>query len=131
MIKVSCAVLLAGGKVLVAQRSETMSHPLKWEFPGGKVEKGESEEGSLIREITEELEVEIDIKNRLSPVMHSYGDKTILLIPFIAQIARGEIKLKEHKAYLWLAPGELLQLDWAEADLPIVQELISLFPRLV
>ena len=104
-----------------------MSMPLKWEFPGGKVEEGESLESSLIREIEEELSLKILLGERLNPVTHDYGGFQILLIPFLAQIESGHLMLLEHQSYKWLALPELLPLDWAEADLPVAKEVYQKF----
>lgn len=126
MINVSCAIIINDkNKVFVAQRSSAMHLPLKWEFPGGKVEEDETAEESLIREIKEELGIGIEIIRSLDPNTHAYGDKVIHLIPFIAKIQQGSIHLKEHADYLWLNPNELLDLDWAEADIPIVKAFLE------
>lgn len=126
MIDVSCAIIInRNGEVLVTQRSSFMNLPLKWEFPGGKLEKGERAEDCLIREIREELNVTIQLNKKMSVVLHNYGHQKIRLMPFQATITEGEIKLTEHAAYLWLKADELTYLDWAEADLPILQEYLS------
>lgn len=78
MINVSCAIIINDeNKVFVAQRSSEMHPPLKWEFPGGKIEEDETAEESLIREIKEELGVDIEIIQSLVPNTHAYGDKII------------------------------------------------------
>ncbi|HEY0897257.1 MAG TPA: (deoxy)nucleoside triphosphate pyrophosphohydrolase, partial [Sphingobacteriaceae bacterium] len=121
MIEVACAIILgADGRVLAAQRSGAMSMPDKWEFPGGKLEQGESAESCLVREIREELDVEVRVIEALEPNIHSYASTTIRLIPFTCRIVLGEIRLREHRACRWVRPGELLALDWAEADIPCV-----------
>ena len=126
MIDVTCAIIKSNGKILCVQRSESMGMPLKWEFPGGKVEEGESEEACLIREIQEELGLVSEIVERLTEKFHDYGNSlTIRLIPFICEILEGELSLKEHKQSRWLEKSELLGLDWAEADLPIAMNFIQ------
>ncbi|WP_291859247.1 (deoxy)nucleoside triphosphate pyrophosphohydrolase [Marinilabilia sp.] len=125
-IKVICAIISFGSRVLVVQRGEGMSMPLKWEFPGGKVEKGESEEACVKREIKEELDIEIKLLKRLTPVRHSYPHVSIELIPFQADFYRGEVNLLEHKQYLLLDKQQLGDLDWADADVPIVNEYMEL-----
>ncbi|QEM06764.1 (deoxy)nucleoside triphosphate pyrophosphohydrolase [Mucilaginibacter rubeus] len=126
MIKVTCAIIVnAGGLVLVAQRSETMSLPLKWEFPGGKIEPGETAEACLIREIKEELHVDVEIVSSLPPNTHKYPNVTIQLIPFVCRITSAQVLLKEHRDFKWLPKDELLALDWAEADVPIVKHYIE------
>lgn len=125
MVDVSCAIILDDqGRVLVTRRSGTMPLPLKWEFPGGKLEPGETPEECLIREIREELDVDIDVVEPRPPSVH-HGSKTIRLIPFICRIIAGEINLREHEAYCWIEPPELKELDWAPADVPIVQEFLK------
>lgn len=126
MIDVSCAIIIdENGNVLVAQRSKIMTLPLKWEFPGGKVELGETAESSIIREIKEELNVNIEIVNALPDNIHTYGVKKIRLIPFVCKIKSGSIYLKEHATYRWLQPEQMLGIDWADADLPIVYDFIQ------
>ncbi|MBW3467222.1 (deoxy)nucleoside triphosphate pyrophosphohydrolase [Arthrospiribacter ruber] len=127
-IRVTCAIIVHKGRVLAAQRSEKMHLSLKWEFPGGKVESSENEEECLIREVKEELNLDIDVLEKLSPNVHQYPKKKkIVLIPFLCHYKGGELSLKEHKSAAWLSPSELLNLDWAEADIPIVEEFIKLF----
>jgi 8-oxo-dGTP diphosphatase len=125
VLKVACAIIERDGKVLAAQRDESMSMPLKWEFPGGKLEDGEDPSDCLVREIREELEVNIDILHALSPVVYDYGSWIIELLPFVCEITGGDIVLHEHRAALWMTPGELPTLDWPEADLPVLREYLE------
>jgi 8-oxo-dGTP diphosphatase len=126
IINVACAIIVIENKILVTQRSEKMKLPLKWEFPGGKLEENESEIDCIKREIKEEINVEIEVLRKLSNSIYDYGDFKINLIPFIAKHILGEIKLTEHSDYKLLEKVELLSLDWAEADLPIVEEFLKL-----
>ncbi|WP_234408328.1 (deoxy)nucleoside triphosphate pyrophosphohydrolase [Marinilabilia salmonicolor] len=125
-IKVTCAIISFGTKCLVVQRGSEMNMPLKWEFPGGKVERGESEEACIKREIKEELAIEIELQSRLTPVFHDYAEISIELIPFLARYKHGEIQLREHKQYLLLEKKQLKDLAWAEADLPVLKEYLHL-----
>jgi 8-oxo-dGTP diphosphatase len=125
-VAVTCAIILKESKILVVQRSETMKLPLKWEFPGGKIEKGEDEEDCIKREIREELNIEIELISRLTPSHFDYHNFSIELIPFFANYLDGEIKLTEHKNFLLLKKEELTELDWAEADIPILNEFLAL-----
>jgi len=125
-IKVTCAIILLNRKILAVQRSENMKLPLKWEFPGGKIENGEGEEDCIKREIMEELNITIDLITRLSPSHFDYPTFSIELIPFVANYLDGEIKLAEHKQYLLLEKEDLTRLDWAEADIPILKEFLKL-----
>ena len=126
MINVTCAIILINGKILVAQRSEKMKLPLKWEFPGGKLEEDENEIDCIKREIKEEINIEIEILRRLSISYYDYGPFKIKLIPFLANYISGDIQLSEHNDYRLLDKSELLNLDWAEADIPIVEEFLKL-----
>ncbi len=126
-IPVVCALIIRNGSVLCAQRSERMALPLKWEFPGGKLEPNELPEAALKRESLEELGVEIEIGSALQVSEYSYdGVRTIRLIPFLANIIDGnEPKAHEHSEIRWVPNSELLQLDWAAADVPIVHEYLN------
>lgn len=127
MINVTCAIIEKDGKVLCAQRSELMNLPLKWEFPGGKVEAGETNENCIVREIEEELGLKISILDSLPPSIFQYpNSKEICLLPFICRIEAGEINLKEHKQIKWLSLSELKTLDWAAADIPILENYLAL-----
>lgn len=128
MIEVSCGIILKEGKILVAQRNSKGKLPLKWEFPGGKLEKGETAEQSLIREIKEELNIDIEIKSALTPVEHHYKEFSIRLIPFICNYLGGSLINKEHEDVQWVSNRELPEFDWAAADIPIVRELLNLVP---
>lgn len=126
-IKVTCAIIVGSdGKVLVAQRSDKMSLPFKWEFPGGKIEPDELPERCLIREIKEELDIEIEVVTQLPINIHHYANISIELIPFICRHTTGTIILKEHANFKWLPKNELLALDWADADVPILIYYLNL-----
>ncbi|MHC1775019.1 MAG: (deoxy)nucleoside triphosphate pyrophosphohydrolase [Lentimicrobium sp.] len=127
MIDVTCAIIIKGNRILVTQRSEIMNLPLKWEFPGGKVEKYETEENCLRREIKEELNIEIGECLRLDSKIHEYENFTIKLVPFISEYLSGELLLSEHKAFKWLLPEELTTLDWAPADILVLNEFLNYY----
>jgi 8-oxo-dGTP diphosphatase len=126
MINVTCAIIIKDDKILVTQRSEKMKLPLKWEFPGGKLESNETEVECIKREIKEELNIEIVVLKALQNRIFDYIDFKINLIPFVVCYTSGEIKLTEHKQFKLFNKAELLNLDWAEADLSIVNELLNL-----
>ncbi len=119
-LRVACAIIEQNGKVLAAQRSEHMSLPLKWEFPGGKIDEGETASECLKREVREELGIEVMIHEPFPEVTYSYPTFSVTLYPSRCTIVSGEIVLHEHKAIVWLAPEELHGLDWADADWPII-----------
>jgi len=124
-IHVSCAIIERDGRVLAAQRSRSMSMPLKWEFPGGKIREGERPESCLKRELVEEMGVRVSVGAALPTTTHRYPSFTITLYPFVCSICSGEITLHEHAACAWLPPEELASLDWAEADHPVLESYIE------
>jgi 8-oxo-dGTP diphosphatase len=119
-MRVACAIIEQDDKILAVQRSERMNLPLKWEFPGGKIHQGESPEQCVVREVSEELSLQIAVVRSLSPVSHDYPDFSVTLYPFICSVVSGEITLHEHKALLWLSSPQLWSLDWVAADFPII-----------
>ena len=125
LIKVTCGIIIRQRKVLVAQRSEKMRIPLKWEFPGGKIEQDETAEDCLLRELKEELNIEGKLLQKLPPKDHDYGTFAIRLIPFIARYTAGDIILTEHKDFKWVSKDELKSLDWADADRPILDDFLK------
>jgi 8-oxo-dGTP diphosphatase len=128
-IHVACALIERNGLVLAAQRSAVMSLPLKWEFPGGKLETGESAEECLRRELVEEMGVTIAVGRPLPLHTHSYDTFTVTLYPFVCSLESDTITLHEHAAMIWLPPGELHTLDWAEADWPVLEAYVRLFSQ--
>jgi len=123
MNQVTCAIIMDKEGVLVTQRSQQMPHPLKWEFPGGKVKIGEKPEVCIHREIREELGIEISVERMLSTVVFTYGSDSFELIPFICQHLEGVIELAEHSQVRWVPVEELEQLDWLDADVEVVKIL--------
>lgn len=122
---VLCAIIIFPSGILAVQRSERMSLPLTWEFPGGKLEPGETEADCLRREIREELNIDITLDQRLTPVEHHYPHISIQLIPYTARYLSGTLTLREHKAYRFLQKEELEGLDWAAADVGVVREVVG------
>jgi 8-oxo-dGTP diphosphatase len=120
MIDVCCAIILNGSKILAVQRGPGSSHPMKWEFPGGKIQLNETAEKCIVREIEEELKVRIKIVNQLLSIDFDYGTKQISLIPFVCKIVSGEIILTEHIAKRWFNFDEWETIDWSGADRELI-----------
>ncbi|WP_346862220.1 NUDIX domain-containing protein [uncultured Draconibacterium sp.] len=120
MIQVTCALIVSEGKVLIAQNKEDSDHPFQWEFPGGKLKAGETEEQCICREIKEELELEIRVLERLPGVEYDYGIKNIMLIPFVCSIESGELKLNDHIKTAWIEMAELGTVDFSAADKKLI-----------
>jgi 8-oxo-dGTP diphosphatase len=122
MIAVTCAIIRNDeNEILVVQKGEATDHPFKWEFPGGKLAQEETEEGCIIREIDEELSMEIVICGKLEAVNHDYGRKKIRLIPFICDTLDDMPFLTEHIAYKWVEEKDLMTIDFSEADVFVAQ----------
>ncbi|MCU0462678.1 MAG: (deoxy)nucleoside triphosphate pyrophosphohydrolase, partial [Bacteroidales bacterium] len=126
MIRVTCAIIRnEDNEVLAVQRGEKTDHPYKWEFPGGKLKERESEEECIIREIKEELSIDIVICSRLADVDFDYGRKHILLIPFVCDTLDDLPLLTEHVAFKWMDPVSLKNLDFSEADLIVADNYLK------
>jgi 8-oxo-dGTP diphosphatase len=111
-------------QLLCALRSGTMSMPGLWEFPGGKLESGETVEACLMREIEEELGCRIKVGDFIEDVVHDYPAVRVRLITHYAEITAGTPFPREHARLEWLSLSELEKLDWAPADVPTVQKLV-------
>lgn len=128
-IDVACAVIVRHDrKILAARRPKGKCLAGKWEFPGGKIEDAETSSDALIREIREELGTEIELILALPIVAYSYSDFHIRLHPWLCRIVGPEPVATEHEAITWLSQKALHTLDWAEADLPILDFLPSVLP---
>lgn len=103
-----------------------MSLPLKWEFPGGKIKEGESPESCLRRELLEELGLEVEVGHALPPVTYRYPDFAITLYPCLCRVCpSAEISLNEHDRAAWFLPEELVNIDWAAADVGVMRNYLE------
>lgn len=125
-LEVSAAVIVKDGLVFAAQRGNHGELAHKWEFPGGKIESGETPEQALIREIQEELDTTIEITSLLATVEYEYETFSISLHGFFCRIVSGNLLLKEHEASRWLSVEELRIIDFGGADAELVQSINSL-----
>lgn len=124
MLKVVCAIISDDlGRYLLVQRASGMRHPLKWEFPGGKVEPDEQPEQAIRRELREELEIEVATRRILSTTVWEYPGKKIGLIPIICELRLNHIRLREHRDHGWFFLEELGKIDLLEADRAILNQL--------
>ena len=119
-IRVVAAVIVEDNRIFATQRGYG---PYKdwWEFPGGKIEQGESAEEALKREILEELDTEIEVGDRLSVIEYDYPEFHLSMDCFWARVIRGDLILKEHESARWLSPEKIDNVDWLPADRTILE----------
>lgn len=123
IIRVVGAAIIQDGQVLCLQRGQEMSLAGLWEFPGGKLEAGETEAQALAREIKEELTLEIEVGDWVTTAEYAYEFATIQLAVYKAKILSGSLTLLEHQASRWVQPQDLMSLEWAPVDIPAAQLL--------
>ena len=121
-VRVAAAVIYDGDRYFATQRGYGDWKDF-WEFPGGKIEPGETPEEALVREIREELEMEISIAGRLAEVEYDYPEFHLSMVCYIARISEGQPVLKEHEAARWLKKEELDEVGWLPADRFVVEML--------
>ena len=126
-IEVVAGVIEHDGKILCMERAQGKYDyvSFKWEFPGGKIEEGESKEDALRRELREEMEMDVEITGHFLDVYHEYPDFTMNMYSFTCKAKNKEFKMNVHNDFKGLEKSELKTLDWAAADLPIVEKIMS------
>lgn len=127
LISVVAALITHDNKILCMQRKESKYDYIsrKFEFPGGKIEEGESEVDALKRELMEEMDMEVKVGNKFLSVEHEYPDFVLNMQVYACQASSTEFVRKEHISHVWAPKQELLTLDWAAADLPVVHKLLE------
>jgi 8-oxo-dGTP diphosphatase len=124
-IRVTAAILARDGKVLIARRRPGAHQANRWEFPGGKIEPGESPAQCLRRELQEEFSIETTVGEYLGSNFHRYRFGTIELMAFRVAWKGGRLTLRDHGAVRWAEPSDLADVDFSPADIPIAEKIRS------
>ncbi|BBO93235.1 (deoxy)nucleoside triphosphate pyrophosphohydrolase [Desulfosarcina ovata] len=124
IIKVTAAILEKNGQIIIAQRKSGDHLSGLWEFPGGKIEPGESPEACLARELNEEFNIEVTIGDFLGSNVHHYDHISIELMAYRASWVSGTISMNDHKAYRWVTVDQLTEYEFTSADVPFVDMLL-------
>ena len=125
MVKVTAGILIKGKKIFIAQRPDNKRFGGRWELPGGKLETGESGEECIIRELEEELGIEVKEAKHFLTIEHFYSNLSVNLSSYIIKEWKGEVELKEHQAMKWVNINQAIESDILEADLPILEKLLK------
>lgn len=124
MINVVAAILEKENKILIARKREGKPLAGYWEFPGGKIENGETPEEALIRELYEEMSIKIKVKKYVGESIYNYGEgKIVSLKGFMAKIEEGNIRLTDHDQYKWVTLKEIKNYKIAPADIPLIENI--------
>lgn len=121
-IKVVAAIIKKDGKIFATQRGYGKFKD-GWEFPGGKIETGETPEEALMREIIEELDTVIEVGELIDTVEYDYPDFHLSMECYLCRVVSGSLRLCEHKAAKWLEKEELNSVDWLPADVELMERL--------
>ncbi len=126
-INVSAGIVMNEKKVLITRRAQTEQFAGGWEFPGGKVEEGETFEECLARELKEELGIDVSVGTFCASIVHDYETFKINLKAYYCQVTSGVISLSVHDKYAWVQIDKLLEVDLLPADIPIAKEIMEAF----
>ncbi|WP_018213069.1 8-oxo-dGTP diphosphatase MutT [Desulfitobacterium hafniense] len=128
MKDVTAAIIIRGEEVLIVRRAPGEKHAGSWEFPGGKVEPGETPEACLKRELAEEFGIEAEVQKFIKAGLYEYPQGSIRLLTYLVKILHGEIELRVHDRCEWVGVNQLLNYELLPADVPIadyLQEYLS------
>lgn len=120
---VVAGLVIRNGRVLIAQRTAAQAMPLQWEFPGGKVEPGEDPPSALVRELREELAIEVSVGRVWDVLFHAYPTFDLIMIVYPCRMTAGDPVAAEVAAFEWVAPDRLREWDVLAADQPLITRL--------
>jgi 8-oxo-dGTP diphosphatase len=127
MITVTAAILIHENKFLIARRKSSIRHAGKWEFPGGKLEIGETPEQCLTREIKEEFSIEISVDRFFCESTYTYNRGAVHVLSYVASWLSGEITPVDHDDYVWAVARDLLEYDLLPADIPLAKKIMDTY----
>ena len=125
MKQVTAGIIIDGGNIFIARRGHNSSLPGLWEFPGSKIEAGETPEECLKRELHEEFNIEVQVGSLYCESAYHYDHGAINLLCYMAQHISGDFVLTVHDTFAWAAFEELRDYDFAPADVPVVEKIIE------
>lgn len=120
---VTAAIIHHEGKYLITRRKATAPYPLLWEFPGGKLEKNEDPRDCVVRELKEELDIEIEVQGLHDAIYHRYPEKPVLVLAYCCRWIGGIITDLDVSEHRWVLPNELALYDFLPADIPLIEQL--------
>jgi 8-oxo-dGTP diphosphatase len=123
IMKVTAAIIIKDHKILIAQKGAQGRFAYKWEFPGGKIDPGETPEQCIVRELLEELKIGIQVDRFFTECIHVYPTGRIIVLAYYCSWKSGDITLTEHNAYKWITVAELDQYNFAPADILLADKL--------
>jgi len=124
---VTAAIIIHNGKVLLTKRKADVPYPLLWEFPGGKVEPGEDPRDCMVREIREELAIEVAVTGIYEVIYHKYPERSVLVLAYRCQWQSGEIIDLDVSEHRWTCPRELIKFQLLPADIPLAEKICEEF----
>jgi len=128
-IRVTAGVITENDQVLITRRGPKENNAGGWEFPGGKIENNETPQECLVRELKEELSIDVAVDKFCTEVNHDYGQMSIILIAYYCTIIDGEIRISVHDKYKWVKINDLLEYDLLPADIPIAKKVIEEYKK--
>jgi mutator protein MutT len=125
MIDVVAGVISLDGKILIARRNDDKHMGGLWEFPGGKIEVGETPQQCIVRELLEEFNINVEAGGFIAESIFDYGEKIVRLMGYDVKYLNGDFVLSDHSEIAWIAKDQFSQFEFAPADLPIIEKLLS------
>ena len=120
---VTAAIIRHDGKILIARRKSNVPYPLLWEFPGGKVEINEDPKACVVRELKEELDIDIKVEDVFDVVYYRYPEKPVLVLAYRCTWTSGAVRDLDVSEHRWVLPEQLMLFDFLPADLPLIERL--------